>query len=138
MKILFFVVLFLFGNAHAEEMYAWDWINDEGFSSSYANIQTGFNLPEWAVRFNGVSTPSYKTDIEGITYTVIQICKRHDCGNKNITVLYAPQGSSFALFNGVSTYFMGKPSGIVQKKLLELHQSSYTGSKVKERLSKSN
>lgn len=139
MRVIILAVLLLtVSKVHSEEMYAWEWINDKDFNSSYTNIQAGFNLPVWAARLTGPSSQSHEVEISGNKYSVIQTCKPHDCANENITVIYSPTMGSFAFYNGESAHFLGAPSTDLQKKLLELHQKSYKNSNVEKHLNKSN
>lgn len=124
--------------AITEDRYAWQWIEDESFLSSYRKISADHSLPLWATSFNGPSGLSYSVEISNTEYAVVHTCKSHDCARMNITVLYSAIGDTFALVNGNISHYMGSPSPELQTKMLELHQNYYKSSNVRERLHNSN
>ena len=135
MRVAIFFAAMVFGFAAiGQERYASEWIQDNDFIAAYDILIDDSKLPEWAVKMLGPSSPSTMKKVRSVEYIVIQMCKAHDCGTKNLTVFYNPLGESYGLFNGDTAIYLGCPDDHTKISLLESHLETYRYSGVKEKL----
>ncbi len=133
MKVLpIALLLFFFTNAYSKEKYAWQWIKDEYFNYTYLSLVSDYDLPTWAMEFEGPSGLSYSINVNSNIYTVVHSCKPHDCANKNLTVIFNKK-DFFVLFNGDNTIILGEPNLETEEHIINIHKKNYKYSDVKNR-----
>jgi hypothetical protein len=81
------------------------------------------NLPVWLGQITGkgnyVTAPQDDIEIDGVTYSLFNACKAHDCGGNSLEVLFAPGGTQAwaALVDNGPIRFFGKPTAAQAKVL---------------------
>lgn len=134
-KIILSLILFITGTQSvAQGMYSWEWIKREPFRSTYLRLIEGHELPMWAIELDGPSIRSRVINTGDTTYNFIQVCKPHDCADKNLTIFYDPAGHTYVLFNGRRTFFIGNPEKCILDLMINEHAHEYRYIDIKERL----
>ncbi len=68
-----------------------DLLRDARFRTAYARALGPLSRERWLSRMDGPAPPLRTITIGGTEYTVVAVCKPHDCAEHNMVVLYAPQ-----------------------------------------------
>jgi hypothetical protein len=67
-------------------------LGDPQFRAAYLRALGPLRAERWLARLEGPRPPTRQVRLEGVDYTVIALCKAHECADHNTAILYAPQG----------------------------------------------
>lgn len=90
---------------------------DPRFRSAYLGALGSLGKERWLAELDGPRPPTRQVRLEGVDYTVIAVCKPHDCADHNTVVLYAAGdgtlGSAGTVYGKVvragKSSFIGEP-----------------------------
>lgn len=126
--LLILLTVLLTTGAMAEEdgPYLFDQLKKQPYKAAFkALFQGQSHLEPWLATYirtgNGVDIPGSTLVINGLPYSVHQVCQPHNCPGNVLYVLFAPAGQrAYALFtkDDGSQRFFGKPEASLQEALL--------------------
>jgi len=67
---------------------------DPQFRSAYLRALGPLSKERWLARLEGPRPPTRQVHIEGVDYTLVAVCKPHDCADHNSALLYAANASA--------------------------------------------
>lgn len=67
-------------------------LGDPQFRATYLRALGPLGSERWLARLEGPRPPTRQVRLEGVDYTVVALCKAHDCADHNTALLYAPNG----------------------------------------------
>jgi hypothetical protein len=131
-KVLIALGLMLIGgaviaSAAAEGPYLFDVLKHRpSYRKAWDALLAGSRpIPAWITRFSrnydGVTAPSEKVMVDGVTYEAFNLCKPHDCYDNQLEVFFTPgAGKAYGALvspHGSTPRFLGAPSTAVSAAL---------------------
>ena len=105
------------------ERRAPDLLADPAFRSAYLKALGPRARERWLARMDGPSPALRQVRVEGAEYTLVAVCKAHDCGDNNMVALYSPAGRQVfgkILEGGSRSTLIGSPSPAMAAELERL------------------
>lgn len=124
------LVLVLLGSvpACAEDAtapYLFDLLKKSSYLNAWNGMLAGEPVPLWvktyAKSFDGPATPSKDVMVSGEPYTLAWVCKTHDCGDRQLYVLFAPgarRAWGLLIDTGDKRSWLGRPDTAIQAAIL--------------------
>ncbi len=118
----------LFGRpafAADDGLYLFDLLKQPPYLAAWNGKLDGATVPGWvesyASTFDGPSSPSKAVTVGGQAYTLGWMCKKHDCGDNQLNVLFAPGGTQAwgLLTASGQQQWLGNPDAAIQQAILD-------------------
>ncbi len=108
-----------------------DLLRDARFRAAHSKALGPLLRERWLARMDGPAPPLRKVAIGGVEYTLVSVCKPHDCGEHNMVALYAPErGAMYGLVqqSGRKT-IVGEPPAEMATRLEQLWATEWRGNR---------